>query len=127
MLLRVHVDVVAGEVGEDVVDRSASAVAQPSDVPLAPGAVNGTTTLPFVPAAPLWMCAAAAGSVTFAAVSRKQTRPSLGRNRRTTEPVAFGSLVPFNVLVTILPTSVELPLSCPRIAPAGNSAVWMFT
>ena len=22
---------------------------------------------------------------------------------------------------------VELPFSCPRIAPAGNSAVWMFT
>ena len=43
---------------------------QPLELPSAPGAVNGTTTGPFVPAAPLWMWAATVGSVTFAAWSR---------------------------------------------------------
>ena len=43
---------------------------QPLEVPFAPGALNGTTTGPFTPATPLWMCAAIVGNVTFSACNR---------------------------------------------------------
>ena len=49
---------------------AAGAVAQPLELPVAPGAVNGTTTGPLTPAAPRWMCAAVVGSVTLSACSR---------------------------------------------------------
>ena len=74
------------------------------------------------------MWAAVVGSVTFAAWSRKQTCPASLRNRTTAEPVAFGSLDPFRSIAIVVPAiAAVVPVSWPRIAPAGNSAVWTFT
>ena len=43
-------------------------------------------------------------------------------------PRAFGSVVPFSVMTKLRPIdAAEVPTSCPRTAPPGNSFVWTFT
>jgi len=47
-----------------------AALAQPEALPSVRGAAVATTTAPFTPASPQWMCAATVGKVTFSTRSR---------------------------------------------------------
>src|SRR5688500_8710583 len=71
--------------------RAASGVAQPVAIPLASGAVNGTTTGPATPFAPSWICVPTDGSVMFDTLMSQQISPEPGLNVTVAVPAPSGS------------------------------------